>query len=312
MNSLQVAANVILPMAMMMGVGVVMRLTGVTDRPTMKKVDTIIFRVLMSVLMFYNIYNADLSQLANAGYIVYGIGGLFVLFLIAVLVVPRFVRPAPTAAAFGQAVMRPNYVLFGVAVAQNLYGEGNVGILMLMGAVCVPVFNVMSTVILEVGRSAKISFGGMILSVLKNPMIVAAIIGLAVKLVDLRLPAMVVDVISDLSGMASPLSFLSLGVSLNLAVIGKKARLLTAGCLCRLVLIPAVMLTIAYVLGFRGQQMCALMVLFAAPTAVASYPMAVAMDADGELAGQMVAFSTLFALPTIFAWTAILSALGAL
>lgn len=312
MNSLQVAANVILPMAMMMGVGVVMRLTGVTDRPTMKKVDTIIFKVLMSLLMFYNIYNADLSQLASAGYIFYGIAGLCVLFLIAVLVVLRVIKPAPTAAAFGQAILRPNYVLFGVAVAQNLYGEGNVGILMLMGAVCVPVFNVMSTIILEVGRCAKISFGKMILSVLKNPMVVAAIIGLAVKLADIRLPAMVIDVVADLSAMASPLSFLSLGVSLNVAVIGRKAKLLSVGCLCRLVLIPAVMLSAAYVLGFRGQQMCALMVLFAAPTAVASYPMAVAMDADGELAGQMVAFSTLFALPTIFAWTAILSFLGAL
>lgn len=312
MNSLQVAANVILPMAMMMGVGVVMRLTGVTDRPTMKKVDTIIFKVLMSILMFYNIYNADLSQLANAGYIVFGIAGLFVLFLIAVLLVPKLVKPAATAAAFGQAILRPNYVLFGVAVAQNLYGEGNVAILMLMGAVCVPVFNVMSTIILEVGRNAKISFGKLLLSVLKNPMIVAAIIGLAVKLVDLTLPAMVVDVVADLSGMASPLSFLSLGVSLDLAVVGKKAKLLGTGCLCRLVLIPAVMLTAAWFLGFRGQQMCALMVLFAAPTAVASYPMAVAMDADGELAGQMVAFSTLFALPTIFIWTAVLTALGAL
>ena len=57
MNSLIVAINVVLPMAMMMGVGVIMRLTRVTDRDTMKKVDKIIFNVLMSVLMFYNIYN---------------------------------------------------------------------------------------------------------------------------------------------------------------------------------------------------------------------------------------------------------------
>lgn len=69
------------------------------------------------------------------------------LFLTALFVVPRFVRPAATAASFGQAIVRANYILFGVAAAQNLYGEGNVGILMLMGAAAIPVFNILSTII---------------------------------------------------------------------------------------------------------------------------------------------------------------------
>lgn len=312
MNSIMVAVNVVLPMAMMMGVGVIMRLTRVTDRATMKKVDTIIFKVLMSVLMFYNIYNTDLSNLLSAGYIVYGISGLLILFLIALFLVPRFVRPAATAASFGQAIVRANYILFGVAVAQNLYGEGNVGILMLMGAVAVPMFNILSTVILEYGRSDKTNPLKMVKSVLTNPNVLAAILGVAVNLSGIKLPEMIVDVISDIGGLASPLSFLSLGVSLNIAAVKRNGKLLSVGVLARLVLIPAVMLIPAYFLGFHGQQMCALMVLFAAPVAVSSYPMAVAMDADGELAGQLVAFSTLFSLVTIFCWTAILSALSVL
>ena len=312
MDSLVVAVNVVLPMAMMMGAGVIMRLTGVTDRDTMKKVDKIIFQVLMSVLMFYNIYNADLSELTDAGYILYGIGGLLVLFLAALFVVPRFVKPAATAASFGQAIVRANYILFGVAVAQNLYGEGNVGVLMLMGAIAVPMFNVLSTIILEFGRSDKTDPMKMVKSVLKNPNVIAAVLGIAVNVTGLRLPDMVIDVIADIGGLASPLSFLSLGVSLNVAAVKKNGRLLTSALLLRLVIIPAVMLTGAVALGFHGQQMCALMILFAAPVAVSSYPMAVAMDADGELAGQMVCFSTLFALLTIFGWTALLGGLGLL
>ena len=312
MNSLVVAVNVVLPMAMMMGVGVIMRLTGVTDRDTMKKVDKIIFQVFMSVLMFYNIYNADLSELIDAGYIVYGISGLLVLFLAALFVVPKFVKPAPTAASFGQAIVRANYILFGVAVAQNLYGEGNVGVLMLMGAVAVPLFNVLSTIILEFGRNDKTDPKKMLRSVLKNPNVIAAVIGITVNISGLRLPDMVIDVISDIGGLASPLSFLSLGVSLNLAAVKKNGKHLTAALLLRLVIIPAIMLSGAVALGFYGQQMCALMILFAAPVAVSSYPMAVAMDADGELAGQMVAFSTLFALFSIFCWTAVLSTFGLL
>ena len=312
MNSFMVAANVVLPMALMMGVGVIMRLTGVTDRDTMKKVDKIIFNVLMSVLMFQNIYNLDLSELASAGFIAYGMAGLIGLFLIALFVVPRFVKPGATAAAFGQAIVRANYILYGVAVAQNLYGEGNLGILMLMGAVAIPMFNILSTILLEYGRSDKTAPGKMVMSVMKNPNVVAAIIGVVVNLSGIRLPDMISGVLSDLGGLASPLSFLSLGVSLNIAAVKRNGRLLSVGLLLRLVVIPGVMLTGAWLLGFQGQQMCAMMILFAAPVSVSSYPMAVAMDADGELAGQMVAFSTLFSLVTIFGWTALLSGLGAL
>ena len=312
MNSILVAVNVVLPMAMMMGVGVIMRLTKVTDRDTMKKVDKIIFKVLMSVLMFYNIYNTDLSNLISAGFIAYGVGGLLVLFGIALFVVPRFVKPAATAASFGQAIVRANYILFGVAVAQNLYGEGNVGILMLMGAIAVPMFNILSTVILEYGRTDKTNPMNMVKSVLTNPNVIAAALGVAVNLSGLKLPEMVLDVISDVGGLASPLSFLSLGVSLDIAAVKRNGKILGVGLLLRLVVIPAVMLAGAYFLGFQGQQMCALMVLFAAPVAVSSYPMAVALDADGELAGQLVAFSTLFSLVTIFGWTALLSALSVL
>lgn len=312
MNSFLVATRVVLPMAMMMGVGVIMRLTGVTDRATMKKVDKIIFNVLMSVLMFYNIYNTNLSELANAGYIAYGVSGILLLFAIAIFVVPRFVKPAPTAAAFGQAILRGNYILFGVAVAQNLYGEGNVGIMMLMGAIAVPLYNILATIILEFGRSDKTKMSKLAFSVLKNPNVVGAIIGITVNLLEIRLPELVMDVVADIGGLASPLSFLSLGVSLDIAAVKRKGRLLTVGLLLRLVVIPAVLLTGACLLGFAGQQMCSLMLLFAAPVAVSSYPMAVAMDADGELAGQMVAFSTLFSLVTIFAWTALLSGMGLL
>ena len=49
---------------------------------------------------------------------------------------------------------------------------------------------------------------------------------------------------------------------------------------------------------------------FAAPAAVSSYPMAVAMDADGDFAAQMVAYTTIFCLPTIFLWTLFLNSMG--
>lgn len=310
MNSFLVAARVVVPMALMMAVGVLMRLCKVTDRPTMKKVDQIVSKVFMPLLMFKNIYTTDFAEFNGAGYFLYGAAGLMILFLFGITVVPKLMKDPPAAAAMGQALLRPNYILFGSAVAESIYGEGNIGIVMLMGAFAVPFFNALAVILLEIGRNSTASPKKLLKSICKNQIVIAAVVGLAMKLVNLQLPAMAEDVCFDLAGLATPLSFLSLGVSLDVGAIGRNRRPLLLGICTRLLVIPAVFVTGAMVLGFRGLELCAIFLLFATPTAVSSYPLAVSMDADPELAGQMVIFTTICCLPTIFLWVLAMSSFG--
>lgn len=309
MNSFLMAARVVVPMAMMMAVGVLMRVTAVTDRPTMKKVDQIVSKVCMPLLMFKNIYTTDFAQLGG-GYFLYGAAGLVALFLFGVFVLPKIMREPPRAAAMGQALLRPNYILFGSAVAESIYGEGNIGIVMLMGAFAVPFFNALAVILLEIGRNSTASPAKLFKSICKNAIVQAAVIALLMKLISLELPAMSEDVAFDLAGMATPLSFLSLGVSLDIGAIGRNRKPLVVGIATRLLLIPAIFVTGAILLGFRGPELCAIFLLFAAPTAVSSYPLAVSMDADPELAGQMVIFTTVCCLPTFFLWVMAMSSFG--
>lgn len=308
MESFIMAARVVVPMAIMVGIGILLRVFHVTDAPTMKKVDNLIFKLFMPALSFYNIYNTDFSKLTNIGYILYGAAGLMLLFLVAMTVVPKFVKPRPTASSYGQAIFRSNYLLFGAAVAESIYGAGNIGLVSLLGAVAVPMFNAQAAVLLEAGRNGTASPRKLLLAIAKNPTVIATVLGLAVNFSGLRLPELVLGVVEDISGLTTPLSFLSIGVSLSLGTVSKRSYLVSVVGV-RLVLIPLVFLLGAVLLGFRGQELCALLILFAAPTAVSSYPMAVAMDADGNFAGQIVAYTTVFCLPTIFLWTLVLNTL---
>ena len=309
MKSLIMATEVVVPMAIMVLIGVVLRITNVSDRETMKRVDNLIFKLTMPMVSFYNLYKTDFSRLDNLGYIVYGVAVLMLLFFTAMWIVPRFVHPRPTASAYGQAIFRSNYLIFGNAVAESIYGAGNYGLVSLLGAVAVPLFNVQASILLEAGRNSSASAKKLIISIAKNPTVIATVLGLAVNFSGITLPAMALDIVQDLAGLTTPLSFLSIGVSLNLMSVSGKKGYLASGIALRLVIIPAIFVTIGALLGFRGQELCALMILFAAPVAVSSYPMATAMGADGDFAGQMVALSTVFCLPTIFIWTLILNAL---
>lgn len=306
MDSFLMAVKVVVPMAMMVGIGVLLRIFQIADAPTMKKVDNMIFKVFMPTLSFYNIYKTDFTKLTNLGYIFYGVAVLMILFLVAMFLVPRLVKPRATASSYGQAIFRSNYLIFGAAVAESIYGSGNIGMLSLLSAVAVPLFNVQAAILLETARHGKASAKKLLVAIGKNPTVIATVLGLAVNFSGIVLPVLVLDVVRDLSGLTTPLSFLSIGVTLSLGTVGKKWYLVS-GVLLRLVVIPMIFIPIAAWLGFRGQEMCALMILFAAPTAVSSYPMAVAMDADGDFAAQMVAYTTVCCLPTIFMWTMFLN-----
>lgn len=309
MESFLVAAKVVVPMAMMVGIGVLLRIFKMADAPTMKKIDSLIFKLFMPAMSFYNLYNTDFSKFESINYILFGVGVLMLEFAAAMFLVPKFVKPRETAASYGQAIFRSNYLIFGAAVAESMYGAGNFGILTLLSSIAVPIFNIQAAILLETARNGSASPRQLFLTILKNPTVIATALGLAVNFSGITLSPLILDVVQDLSGLTTPLSFLSIGVSLSVGKVTKKAYLIS-GVTLRLVIIPLIFVPIAALLGFRGQEMCALAILFAAPTAVSSYPMAAAMGADGDFAAQMVAYTTIFCLPTIFLWTLALTGMG--
>jgi len=312
LESFLTAVWVVLPMALLMLTGVGARKAGMIDRPAMRGVDKLIFRLFMPMLLFKNIYETDLSQSFEPKEVLFAAAALLAIFPLALLLPGRLERDRGKAAAMGQAVMRANYILFGIAVAESIYGEGNAGCVALLGAFVVPMTNAFSVIILEVGRSGRSKPGKLLLSIMKNPMVVAALTALAVMALPFRIPELLWDVICDIAGVTTTISFISLGVSLDPGEARANRRPLMIGTLLRMVLIPLVFLPLSVAMGFRGQSLCALLVLFAAPTAVASYPMAVAMGADGPLAGQLVCVTTVLSLFTMFFYTFLFRSLGLL
>ena len=304
------ALTVVSPMMILMIIGWLCRSKGVITRPAMKEYDRLIFRVFMPLLLFKNIYEMDLSGGLAQKEMIFIAVCLLILFGLC-LRCPRYLTNDPRkSSVIGQAVVRGNYVIFGVVVSEALYGEGNIGMVIMMSIIVVPMVNVFSAILLEAGRSGKSSPAKLFLAVLKNPMIIGAIFAFAFKGFGIKIPAVLWSVIRSIANSTTTISFISLGVGLDMADAIADWRLLSWGVLARMVIVPGVFLPLAILSGFRGQSLCAMMVTFAAPSAVASYPMAVAMGADGQLAGQLVCATTIISVITIFLWTFAFKSLG--
>ena len=312
-ESFLAALRVVLPMALLIMLGVGVRKAGIMDRTVMRNVDKLTFRVFMPVLLFKNIYETDISQsFAPEEAVFAALSLVLVIFPTALLLPPRLVKSRAQAASIGQAMIRSNYILFGIAVAESIFGEGNVGPVALLGAIVVPLTNALSVIVLEMGRSGRAEPKRLALSILKNPMVVAALAAIAASALPFRMPELLWGVVKDVAGVTTTISFISLGVGLDLGQARANRRQLFLGLALRMVLIPLIFLPLSVALGFRNQSLCGLMVLFAAPTAVASYPMAVAMGADGPLAGQLVCAGTILSIFTMFFYTFLFRSLGML
>lgn len=304
------ALKVVCPMMILMIIGWLCRTQGIIDRPAMKEYDRVIFKVFMPLLLFKNIYDMDFSQGFAHKEMIFAAVCMLINFVFCLKFPPVLTNDPRKSSVIGQAVVRGNYVIFGVVVSEALYGEGNIGMVIMMGVLVVPLINVFSAVILEAGRAGKSSPAKLFIAVLKNPMIIGAIFAFIFKGFNIPIPAPIWSVIRSIANSTTTVSFLSLGVGLDMAGNISDHKLLLWGVILRMLIVPGVFMPLAVLCGFRGQSLCAMMVIFAAPSAVASYPMAVAMGADGQLAGQLVCTTTVLSVITIFLWTFAFKSLG--
>lgn len=86
----------------------------------------------------------------------------------------------------------------------------------------------------------------------------------------------------------------------------KNIKYLISANILRLIGNPLITVGVGKLVGFQEIELVALLSMSACPTAVASYTMAKEMNADGDLAGEIVATTSMLSIFTIFCWVLIL------
>ncbi|MEG2700195.1 MAG: AEC family transporter, partial [Hungatella sp.] len=211
-----------------------------------------------------------------------------------------------------QGIFRSNYILFGLPMAASLFGASKTGTTAVLIAFVIPLFNLLSVVALEFFRGGKADIKRILIGVITNPLILGALAAFAFLLSGIRLPHLLEQTVRDISKIATPLALIILGGSFTFSRLRPNRKHIVTAVSSRLLLIPLCFVTLSVALGFRGVELGALLAMFASPTAVSSFTMAQQMQADDELAGQIVVVGSLCAVITIFFWISLLSYFGLL
>lgn len=291
--------NATLPVFFVMVLGYVLMQKGFLTPEFTRVADKLVFQVVLPTLFFKNVYDADFKEIVDPRFMLFCVFGTLISYGLFWLLTVIFMKDRSLWGSFIQGSCRSNVAILGVAFIQNMYG--NAGPAAIMVALVVPMANILSVIILSVydneakGQSRKELMRTTCLNICKNPLILALLLALVVSGVGLRLPTMVYKTVSNVAALATPLSLLVLGASFGGKEALAKLRPTMVATVIRLVLIPALLMPVAIVMGFRGQELATLLIMAGAPTAVSSYIMAKNMNNDGALASSIVASTTLFA-----------------
>ncbi|MBQ8880018.1 MAG: AEC family transporter [Clostridia bacterium] len=327
MSSFIFALNAVAPIVIMMAIGYVLKRINFFNADFIKTANKMVFKILIPAMLFTNIYSVQSIGDVNFGYAVFAIAAVLVIFLVMTCVIMIFTKDNRRRGVLLQSSFRSNYALIGIPLAQSLFGDAGVAVAAVLSAFAIPIFNILAVISLSIFADTGKGKGNVkkvLLNIAQNPLIQSVLAGLIVVAlrglfaewnISFRLSDIqpLFKVLSYLSGMATPLALIMVGAQFEFSVVGELRREIIFGTLTRTLVVPLLSLGTAIIFFreyFGGAEYAALTALFATPVAVSSVPMAQEMDADVTLTGQLVVWTTLISIITIFVSSLIMKQIG--
>ncbi len=292
----------IVPLFVVMTAGHLLHRYGVFEDRHVAGMNVVLTRVLLPVLLFNSTRRTQLEELGVAA-VTYA-GALVVVTVIALLM--SFSLKGGPRGAFVQSSFRGNLAYLGLPVISAVVGSEAVPVAAAILAIGLILHIVVSIPLLQIfdPRRTHLDVRGNIVSIVTNPLILAASAGLLVAAVHLELPHILSEPLDLLGRAALPLALLVIGSQLSVGTIRERFGLSLLAAFLKLVFMPAVAYLLATQLFHASPRTVAVVVILAAsPTAILAQTFALAFNSDSRLAASTVAVSTLLAIISFPLWS---------
>ena len=328
------AVNAIVPILLLTLLGYWLRRIGFLNEPFAKTGNKVMFNICLPAMLFVNIYDIEGLSAIRWDVVIYSACAVCLLFALSFLTTFCTREPLRKGVVM-QCVYRSNFAIIGIPIAEALGGGGAVAAAAVISAFTIPFFNVFAVISLTIFRrepGQKIRLGSILLKIVKNPLIIGVVAGLlclGLRQLQTNLFGEVVfslkrdtkflySVLGSLKSVTTPLALMVLGAEFEFSAVKGMFREIAVATVSRIVIAPllgiglAVVLTNAGVIHCTTQDYPALIALFGSPVAVSSAIMASGMKNDGQLAGQLVVWTSLLSIVTIFITICIMMPMGLL
>ncbi|UAY78427.1 AEC family transporter [Pasteurella canis] len=311
LSSFLFSMSVTLPTVLMLLLGVVLQRWHMVDDKFTGQATKIIFNITLPILLFLNITSNPVEFRSQLLPIAASFTGTLLLFIVAELVAAKFIVEKQERGTFVQGVYRGNNGILGLALCINAYGEAGLAPASIYAAATIFLFNVLGVITLSRSfADGRVSFLGIAKNVIKNPLIIAIVLGYVVNGLELQFPKTLQTTGNYLASMTLPLALICAGASVKFNGSASGSRTVIWGSIGRVIIAPIFMVCIGKLFGLSGMNMGILFLMAATPMATITYAMVRGMGGNGTSAANIIALTTLGAIITSSVGLLILSQLG--
>ena len=269
------------------------------------------FRILIPAMLFSNVYHADFHSDLYPQAIVFMWLAMLATFLLAFFLIPQLIHGEKAeVATVIHGLCHGNLAVLGMPLMLNLFDADAVVVYSILMACSSPLINPLMVFEHVYFQGKKVEPLRLLRNILTSPFLVGTLLGMFCNLIGLHFPAFLETTIANLKSIASPLCLIALGGSFSFGSIRRSFREVAGVVLARCVVLPAMILGFAVLLGFRGVALASLLVIFACPSAAATYSFCTGYCGDPELASQLVVYTTVFSIFSMFCWLFLFLQLG--
>lgn len=312
MENLIFSLNATIPIFLMMLLGMLFRKLGWMDEVFAAKMNKFVFLVPLPVLLFEQLATVDFSEVWDIKFILF----CFVVTAISITIstlISLLWKDRSIKGEFIQATYRSSAALLGIAFIQNIYGSVGMAPLMIIGSV--PLYNVMAVVVLSFFKPGNNSFDKALVKktlkgIVTNPIIIGIVAGFVWSALKLPMPLILHKTVSSIGATATPMGLMSMGATFEMKKATSKMKPTLVAVFMKLIGFCAIFLPVAAMLGFRNEQLIAILVMLGSATTVSSFVMARNMGHEGTLSSGVIMMTTLLSAFTLTMWLDVLRSFG--
>jgi hypothetical protein len=226
------------------------------------------------------------------------IGAVCLLGAFLVFTRTMFRLDGPVFTSVFQGAIRPNTYV-GLSAAAGLLGPDWMALSAVALLTLIPLVNVLCVLVLSRHGKHGGGLGRVGLELIKNPLILACVVGMALSLLKLPLPGVLLDLLTILGKAALPLGLLAVGAGLRFHGIGASTLPVALASLAHLVALPLAAYGCARLLGVDGLSLTTALIYTAIPVSVSAFILARQMGGDHNVMALIITAQTVLSALTM-------------
>ncbi len=296
---MQAIIGALLPVFGVVLLGFFLKRYGFPEATFWPQADRITYYVFFPSLLVNKLSTANLDRPELVPMTLILMVSIIIVSMLVALLRPFLKTSNATFTSLLQGSIRPNTYV-GLAGANAIYGSEGLALAAIAIAGVIPLVNIISVfAFVQLIPTGKRGTKAVLINILRNPLIIACVVGLLLNFSGLVLPHSLAQTVEIVGRAALPLGLVSVGAGLIIQTLGSGLYPLLLSSFFKLLLLPLLVLGICIQFQIEGLARWVAVLYASLPCSVSSYTLAAQMGGDKEMVASIITIQTLLAMLTM-------------